>query len=197
MVCSDSPSGSALSAANSTSPAIPDLGAPRPDPTAPLHGGDAFVTKNEGDPIRVLLADDDAIVRSALRAHLSSSPDIRVVAEAITGQEALRLLDSGLDVDVVLMDVRMPEKDGISAAAEIGTRSRSRPRVLLVTSYDTDEIVVEALRARSNGLVLKSAGPRRCQMPCAPSTVGPRCSPRAPSRDLPTRSRPNLRPTCG
>ena len=113
---------------------------------------------HEGDVIRVLLADDDAIVRSALRAHLASSPDIRVVAEATTGAEALRLLDSGLEVDVVLMDVRMPEQDGITAAAEIGNRSWTRPRVLLVTSFDTDEIVVEALRARSNGLVLKSAG---------------------------------------
>lgn len=109
-------------------------------------------------PIRVLIADDDAIVRSALRSHLASSADIQVVAEAENGRDALNLLDTGLQVDVVLMDVRMPELDGLSATAEIGARGRARPRVLLLTSFDTDEIVGEALRARSNGLVLKSAG---------------------------------------
>lgn len=109
-------------------------------------------------PIRVLIADDDAIVRSALRTHLASSPDIQVVAEAENGREALEVLDAGLDVDVVLMDVRMPELDGLSATSAIGSRGKARPRVLLLTSFDTDEIVGEALRARSNGLVLKSAG---------------------------------------
>lgn len=109
-------------------------------------------------PIRVLIADDDAIVRSALRSHLSTSPDIAVIAEATTGREALELLHSGLEVDVVLMDVRMPDQDGLSASAAIGEMQDNGPRVLLVTSFDTDDIVVEALRARSNGLVLKSSG---------------------------------------
>lgn len=109
-------------------------------------------------PIRVLIADDDAIVRSALRAHMSTSPDIEVIAEAENGRETLELIEAGIEVDVVLMDVRMPEQDGLSAASDISARGRTRPRVLLLTSFDTDDIVVEALRARCNGLVLKSAG---------------------------------------
>lgn len=116
------------------------------------------MTTTPEDQIRVLIADDDAIVRAALRAHLSSSPEILVTAEATTGREALELLASGLEVDVVLMDVRMPEQDGFSASAAIGNLSGKAPRVLLVTSFDTDDIVVEALRARSNGLILKSSG---------------------------------------
>lgn len=109
-------------------------------------------------PIRVLIADDDAIVRSALRTHLSTSRDIEVIGEAQNGQEAVEVIDSGIEIDVVLMDVRMPVQDGLSAASEISARGHTRPRVLLVTSFDTDDIVVEALRARCNGLVLKSAG---------------------------------------
>jgi DNA-binding NarL/FixJ family response regulator len=105
--------------------------------------------------IRVLLADDQALVRAGFRMILRAEPDIEVVGEAGHGLEAVELARA-LEPDVVLMDLRMPELDGIEATRRIidGT---DRPRVLVLTTFDLDEYVYEALRAGASGFLLKDA----------------------------------------
>jgi DNA-binding NarL/FixJ family response regulator len=112
------------------------------------------------DPVRlrVLIADDDGLVRSGLRTILSTEPDIDVVGEAADGFEAVRRA-AELDPDVVLMDVRMPNLDGIQATRRIVERSCSRPRVLVVTTFEHDDYVFDALRAGASGFVLKRVQP--------------------------------------
>jgi DNA-binding NarL/FixJ family response regulator len=109
-------------------------------------------------PVRVLIADDDGLVRSGLRTILSIEPDIDVVGEAADGYEAVRR-SAELDPDVVLMDVRMPHLDGIQATRRIVERSPSRPRVLVVTTFEHDDYVFDALRAGASGFVLKRVQP--------------------------------------
>jgi len=103
--------------------------------------------------IRVLLADDDPIVRAALRAILTSAPDIEVVAEAEDGDRAVAAVRS-LRPDVVLMDVRMPDADGITATGRITERTDA-PRVIMLTTFDTDEALYGSLRAGASGFLLK------------------------------------------
>jgi DNA-binding NarL/FixJ family response regulator len=109
--------------------------------------------------IRVLLADDQAVVRGGLRMILESQEGITVVGEAADGQEALRLVDS-LDPDVVLMDIRMPLLDGIEATRRLCDRG-ARARVLVLTTYGLDEYVYEALKAGAAGFLLKTESPPR------------------------------------
>jgi DNA-binding NarL/FixJ family response regulator len=103
--------------------------------------------------IRVLLADDDPIVRAALRAILTSAADIEVVAEAEDGDRAVAAVKS-LRPDVVLMDVRMPDADGITATERITERTDA-PRVIMLTTFDTDEALYGSLRAGASGFLLK------------------------------------------
>ena len=105
--------------------------------------------------IRVLLADDQALVRAGFRMILKAEPGVEVVGEAADGAEAVTLARE-LTPDVVLMDIRMPELDGIEATRRIvmGTES---PRVLVLTTFDLDEYVYEALRAGASGFLLKDA----------------------------------------
>ena len=106
--------------------------------------------------IRVLLADDQALVRHGFGMILRSEPDITVVAEAGSGAEAVALA-AELSPDVVLMDVRMPGLDGIEATRRVVVDETS-PRVLVLTTFDSDEIVLGALRAGASGFLLKDAG---------------------------------------
>jgi DNA-binding NarL/FixJ family response regulator len=106
--------------------------------------------------IRVLLADDQTLVRSGFRMILRAEPDIEVVGEAADGAEAIAL-SRELDPDVVLMDVRMPNVDGIEATRRIIDGSQRAPRVLVLTTFDLDEYVFEALRAGASGFLLKDA----------------------------------------
>jgi DNA-binding NarL/FixJ family response regulator len=106
--------------------------------------------------IRVLLADDQTLVRSGFRMILRAERDIDVVGEASDGAEATSLARE-LDPDVVLMDVRMPGTDGIEATRRITARSPRSPRVLVLTTFDLDEYVYEALRAGASGFLLKDA----------------------------------------
>ena len=106
--------------------------------------------------IRVLLADDQTLVRSGFRMILRAEPDIDVVGEAADGAEAIAL-SRELDPDVVLMDVRMPNVDGIEATRRIIDGSKRAPRVLVLTTFDLDEYVFEALRAGASGFLLKDA----------------------------------------
>src|SRR5262249_59945536 len=103
--------------------------------------------------------DDEGLVRSGFRVLLDVEDDITVVGEATNGTEAVERARAARP-DVVLMDVRMPKLDGIQATAEItGTRGLERVRILILTTYDTDAYVFEALQAGASGFLLKDAGP--------------------------------------
>jgi DNA-binding NarL/FixJ family response regulator len=109
--------------------------------------------------IRVLLADDEAMVRGGFRMILDSEDGIEVVGEADDGERAVRETER-LRPDVVVMDIQMPGKDGVAATREIvGGRLSDPPRVLVVTTFDIDEYVYEALRAGASGFLLKNSPP--------------------------------------
>ena len=106
-------------------------------------------------PTRVLIADDQALVRGGFRLILETQDDIEVVAEAEDGHEALAKAHE-LHPDVVLMDIRMPELDGLEAARRL-LRAPDPPRVLMLTTFDLDEYVYESMKAGASGFILKSA----------------------------------------
>jgi DNA-binding NarL/FixJ family response regulator len=105
--------------------------------------------------IRVLIADDQDLIREGLRMILEAEPDIEVVGEAADGRQALERARS-LDPDVMLMDIRMPELDGIEATARLAA-SGLRARVLVLTTFDLDEYVYRALKSGASGFLLKDA----------------------------------------
>lgn len=105
--------------------------------------------------VRVLLADDEALVRTGLRMILEAEPDLEVVGEASDGADALALCRQ-VRPDVALVDIRMPRVDGITAARRIRADPGLRTAVVMLTTYDADEHVVEALRAGATGFLLKS-----------------------------------------
>ena len=109
--------------------------------------------------VRVLLVDDQALVRAGFRMILDAEGDIEIVAEATDGLEALALVDR-YTVDVALMDIRMPNLDGIEATRRLLERSPAT-RVLMLTTFDLNEYVYEALRAGASGFLLKDAPPER------------------------------------
>jgi len=109
------------------------------------------------EPVRVLIVDDDALVRSGLRLMLSGSDRVEVVAEADDGSGVLAAVDTHRP-DVVLMDLRMPKVDGL-AATELLRRQPRPPRVLVLTTFDADELVLRALRAGADGFLLKDTPP--------------------------------------
>ncbi len=107
--------------------------------------------------IRVMLVDDDPLVRSGLRMLLGGAPEIEVVAEAEDGDEVLATVDRHRP-DVVLMDIRMPRVDGVSAAGLLA-RQPAPPKVLMLTTFDADDLVLRALRAGAAGFLLKDTPP--------------------------------------
>jgi DNA-binding NarL/FixJ family response regulator len=109
--------------------------------------------------VRVLIADDQPLMRSALRGCLSGEQDIEVVAEATNGQQAVDLVRD-LQPDVALLDLRMPVMDGVEATRRIvGGRQASPTRVIAITTFELDDYVVSALRAGASGFLLKDATP--------------------------------------
>ncbi|MDE3131934.1 MAG: response regulator transcription factor, partial [Acidobacteriota bacterium] len=108
--------------------------------------------------IRVLIADDQALLRAGFRVMLDAEPDIEVVGEAADGAEAVELADK-LAADVVLMDVRMPGVDGIEGTRRLLQRTAGRPRVLILTTFDHDEYLYDAIRAGASGFLLKNVRP--------------------------------------
>ena len=107
--------------------------------------------------IRVLLADDDHLMRAGLAELLTSDPSIEIAGEAATGREAVERTRR-LAPDVVLMDVRMPDLDGIAATAEL-TRAAPETRVLILTTFEQDDYIFGALRAGASGFLLKRTRP--------------------------------------
>jgi DNA-binding NarL/FixJ family response regulator len=103
--------------------------------------------------IRILIADDQELVRTGFRVVLDAESDLEVVGEAADGQTALEA-SQALEPDVVLMDIRMPNLDGIEATRRLAAGDRS-PRVLILTTFDLDDYVYEALRAGASGFLLK------------------------------------------
>ncbi|WDV50113.1 response regulator transcription factor [Streptomyces coeruleorubidus] len=109
-------------------------------------------------PVTVLLVDDEPLVRAGLRAVLEAQPDIEVVGEAADGASVIPLVRQ-LRPDVVAMDVRMPLLDGIEATRALLRTVDEPPRILVVTTFENDEYVYEALRAGADGFLLKRARP--------------------------------------
>lgn len=109
-------------------------------------------------PVTVLLVDDEPLVRAGLRAVLEAQPDITVVGEAADGAAVIPLVRQ-LRPDVVAMDVRMPLLDGIEATRAVLRTVSDPPKILVVTTFENDEYVYEALRAGADGFLLKRARP--------------------------------------
>ncbi|MDY7103026.1 MAG: response regulator transcription factor [Actinomycetota bacterium] len=109
------------------------------------------------EPIRVVLTDDQVMIRAGFRMLLDAQPDIEVVGEAGTGTEVAELLAT-LAADVVLMDVQMPDMDGIRAT-ELLVGQGAVARILIVTTFERDDYVFDALRAGASGFLLKTAPP--------------------------------------
>ncbi|GHE29346.1 DNA-binding response regulator [Streptosporangium violaceochromogenes] len=110
--------------------------------------------------IRVLIADDQGMVRTGFTVFLSAQPDIEVVGEAADGGQAVARV-AELRPDVVLMDVRMPVMDGLAATRAILSADGFLPKVLILTTFDLDDYVYEALRAGASGFLLKDASARQ------------------------------------
>ena len=108
--------------------------------------------------IRVLLVDDQELVRTGFRMILSDEAGIEVVGEAANGRDAVEAAPR-LRPDVVVMDIRMPVMDGVEATRQLAAAGADAPRVLVLTTFDSDEHVVEALRAGASGFLLKDVTP--------------------------------------
>jgi DNA-binding NarL/FixJ family response regulator len=107
---------------------------------------------------RILIADDQALVRGGLRMILEAQPDLEVVGEASDGREALARARE-LQPDLVLMDIRMPDLDGLGATRQLLAGREPAPKVLVLTTFDIDEYVYEAIHAGASGFLLKSTPP--------------------------------------
>jgi len=117
-----------------------------------------MTTEAPVEVIRVLIVDDQALVRRGFRMVLEIEPDLEVVGEAADGLEAVALARD-LDPDVVLMDVRMPNVDGVEATRRLTADAPSRAKVIMLTTFDMDDYVYDALRAGASGFLLKDIQP--------------------------------------
>jgi DNA-binding NarL/FixJ family response regulator len=123
-----------------------------------------------GQPARILLADDHAMVRSGLRMILDAEPDLQVVAEAANGYEAIGALDH-TPVDLAILDIAMPRMTGLQAAREIN-RTHPQVRILILSMYDNEQYFFEALKAGASGYVLKSVADRDLLEACRATLRG-------------------------
>jgi len=110
--------------------------------------------------IRVIIADDHPVVREGLAAILRSQEDIKVVAEATDGEEACELYDQ-LFPDVLMLDLRMPKKDGLQVLTELMSRRAPEPRIIVMTAYESEEDLRRALNAGAKGYLVKGANPQQ------------------------------------
>ena len=111
-------------------------------------------TSSSGAPVRIVVADDHQIVRNGFAGLLGTQPDFTVVGTAQDGAEAVRICRH-TSPDVILMDVRMPGVDGIEATRQLTSPGWARPRIVILTTFDLDEYVYDALRAGASGFLLK------------------------------------------
>jgi two-component system NarL family response regulator len=120
--------------------------------------------KNSADAItqqiRVLLADDHPVVRQGLATILKSQKGIKIVAEAADGEEACELYDQ-LSPDVLVLDLRMPKKDGLQVVAELVARRVSKPRIIVMTAYETEEDIRQALKVGAKAFLVKGSHPQQ------------------------------------
>jgi two-component system NarL family response regulator len=110
--------------------------------------------------ISVLIADDHPVVRQGLAAILSSQNDIEIVAEATDGEEACELYDQH-SPDVLMLDLRMPKKDGLQIVTELMSRRVSKPRIVVMTSYDSEQNIRQILSAGAKAFLLKRSHPQQ------------------------------------
>jgi DNA-binding NarL/FixJ family response regulator len=109
--------------------------------------------------VHVMIVDDQAVIRAGLRVLIDRDPDLTVVGEALTGEQAVELAGT-LQPDIVLMDIRMPGLDGIQATRQLLAQPRTRAiKVIVLTTFDTDEYVFNALRCGASGFLLKDVDP--------------------------------------
>ncbi len=146
---------------------IAGLGAEFPPLRSVGHGAttladrqEELATTDDAPVVRVLIADDQALVRAGFRMILEAEPDVEVVGEAADGAEAIAQCLS-LQPDVVLMDVRMPELDGIEATRRLLAHDETETKVVMLTTFDMDEYVYDALRAGASGFMLKDVPPEQ------------------------------------
>lgn len=110
--------------------------------------------------ISVLIADDHPVVREGLAAIFKSQEDIKVVAEATNGEEALELCNQHAP-DVLLLDLRMPKKDGLQVINEVTARRLAKPRIIVMTTYESEEDIRRALKAGAKGYLVKGTAPQQ------------------------------------
>ena len=110
--------------------------------------------------IRVLLADDHPVVRQGLATILKSQKDMKIVAQAADGEEACELYDQ-LSPDVLMLDLRMPKKDGLQVVTELMSRRGSKPRIIVMTAYETEEDIRQPLKAGAKAFLVKAAHPQQ------------------------------------
>jgi DNA-binding NarL/FixJ family response regulator len=125
---------------------------------------------SDGAATRILLADDHVVVRRGLRLILDAEPDLEVVAEASDGNEAVAIVRA-VRIDLAILDVAMPRLTGLQAASRI-SRERPELRILILSMYDNEEYLFEALRAGASGYVLKSAADRDLVEACRAAMGG-------------------------
>ena len=132
-----------------------------------------------------MIADDQPLLRSGFKALISADPDFEVAGEAADGREAVRLARAAR-ADVVLMDIRMPVLDGLAATRQIAADPElAAVKVLILTTFEIDEYVFEALRSGASGFLGEGRGSRSCSPPSAPSAGGRAALPRRhPGADL-------------
>ena len=112
------------------------------------------------NPITVVIADDHAVVREGLVAILNSQSDIKVVAEATNGEDALVMCDQHFP-DVLLLDLRMPRKDGLQVMTELAARTVSGPRVIVMTTHDSEDDIRRSLKTGAKGYIIKDIAPQQ------------------------------------
>jgi two-component system NarL family response regulator len=116
--------------------------------------------ESSADIITIVIADDHPVVREGLVAIFKSQKDIKVVAEATNGEEALELCNQHLP-DVLLLDLRMPKKDGLQVITELAAHRLARPRVIVMTTYESEEDIRRALKAGAKGYLVKGTAPQQ------------------------------------
>lgn len=136
-----------------------------------MSGPRSWVEAGSPPVTRILLADDHALVRRGLRLILDAEPDLQVVAEAADGAEAVSLAVSGPAIDLAVLDIAMPRMTGLQAAREIG-RQAPGVRMLMLSMYDNEQYLFEALKAGASGYVLKSVADQELLVACRAAMRG-------------------------